>query len=465
MTTNQSSTGELTVLEPRTIAHSALPPLSFSGLENENFRHFRRDLESYVLINSIESNYRRVCVLQAVLRGPALAYFERVIKPRYRVDTPDSTDISFQVSYYEALEDLQDHYVTEYDILRFRNRFDTSTQRDNESPRSFLGRLRELAFESDIDDEALIKSRFKSGLLPEIKQHCILLQAITHEQVFNAAEGFWEAQRISNEFRSYQQRQRQHEQTMFTSLGAPYDNYYRHPYQEPEPYQPQAFRRARPQVRFSEFDPTSDPAQEQYPQRRNEPRFRESNQGQAPRGQGQRYQGQRSQDARNQGPWNHQGRRNDNWRTNNWRNDHWRNDNHPTNNRQQGQPPSRFQDDTRRPHQGEPRRQTPQRSQEEPHRSYPDEQRRPPYQDNQRQAQNQEGTSQSREPRTQPQENFAHLEYYPESQQEYYEYSDQCEYQEQNYRYPYEVEYFDPNDDDDNQAQHQEWLSTHQSKN
>lgn len=81
MTTNPSSSGELTVLDPRTSSYLTLPPPTFSGLEHENFRHFRRDLEPYVLIHGIDSNYRRVSVLQAVLRGPASAYFERVIKP------------------------------------------------------------------------------------------------------------------------------------------------------------------------------------------------------------------------------------------------------------------------------------------------------------------------------------------------------------------------------------------------
>ncbi|KAJ8651463.1 hypothetical protein O0I10_012981 [Lichtheimia ornata] len=368
MATNQTTSGELTVLDPRTSALLPLPPLSFSGLEHENFRHFRRDLESFILINGIDTNHRRVNVLQAVLRGKALAYFERVIKPKYKVETPDETDIRFSVSYFDALEDLQDHYVTEYDILRFRNRFETSTQRNNESPRSFLGRLRELAYEANVTDEILIKSRFKSGLLPEIKRHCILLQAITHEQVFNTAEGYWEAQRIGDDFSSYHQQQRRNERAMFTNIETQPESQYRHPYQEPEPYQPQAFQRLRPQLRFSEIDPTTTSSSNQYPQWRTFQEYGSRNQAsryQGPRNQGPRNQGTKNQEQRNQGPrnqgsWNQQERRYDNRRYNNYQ----------PNDRRQERPPPRQQDEVRQSYQQEPRR--------------------PQYQDNRRPNQNQE---------------------------------------------------------------------------
>ncbi|KAI7848511.1 hypothetical protein BDC45DRAFT_574764 [Circinella umbellata] len=151
---------ELTVLDDRT--RFALPPpeLTFRGYEHENFRMFRREFTSYILITGAQTESRRLEILQGVLQGPALTY-----------------------------------YVTEiYHIYKNYEMKKVPHQPYNESPRSYLGRLRQAAHEADIKDEEHIESRFKTGLLPEIRKHCMRMCVMSHKDVLRKAEGYWNAE-------------------------------------------------------------------------------------------------------------------------------------------------------------------------------------------------------------------------------------------------------------------------------
>ncbi|KAG2201375.1 hypothetical protein INT45_006293 [Circinella minor] len=172
---------ELTVLDDRT--RFALPPpeLTFRGYEYENFRMFRREFTSYVLITGgAQTESRRLEILQGVLQGPALTYYVTEILP-YLQELRDEENTPPTVT--AAMDLLERNYVTEYDLQRYRERFNNIAQRYNESPRSYLGRLRQAAHEADIKDEEHIESRFKTGLLPEIRKHCMRMCVMSHKDV------------------------------------------------------------------------------------------------------------------------------------------------------------------------------------------------------------------------------------------------------------------------------------------
>lgn len=182
---------ELTVLDDRT--RFALPPpeLTFRGYEHENFRMFRREFTSYILITGAQTESRRLEILQGVLQGPALTYYVTEILP-YLQELRDEESTPPTVT--AAMDLLERNYVTEYDLQRYRERFNTINQRYNESPRSYLGRLRQAAHEADIKDEEHIESRFKTGLLPEIRKHCMRMCVMSHKDVLRKAEGYWNAE-------------------------------------------------------------------------------------------------------------------------------------------------------------------------------------------------------------------------------------------------------------------------------
>ncbi|KAG0803280.1 hypothetical protein G6F18_014324 [Rhizopus arrhizus] len=68
-------------------------------------------------------------------------------------------------------------------------------QGDQEHPQIFLSRLREAADLANITSEAVIESRFRAGLLRDIKQFCIQSSARTFQDWLNHAEGWWNANR------------------------------------------------------------------------------------------------------------------------------------------------------------------------------------------------------------------------------------------------------------------------------
>ena len=57
------------------------PELTFRGYEHEKLRMFRREFASYVLITDVQTESRRLEILQGVLQGPALSYYVTEIVP------------------------------------------------------------------------------------------------------------------------------------------------------------------------------------------------------------------------------------------------------------------------------------------------------------------------------------------------------------------------------------------------
>ncbi|KAG1439395.1 hypothetical protein G6F56_012313 [Rhizopus delemar] len=68
-------------------------------------------------------------------------------------------------------------------------------QGNQEHPQIFLARLREAADLANISNEAIIESRFRAGLLREIKQFCIQSSSRAFKDWTNHADGWWNANR------------------------------------------------------------------------------------------------------------------------------------------------------------------------------------------------------------------------------------------------------------------------------
>ena len=181
---------ELTVLETRPI----YPPqsLAFGGYEHEDFHLFRRNFRQFMMLAGVKEDTRRqIEILHAVLRGPALSFFEQKIFPRYQ----DMDDHRVQ-TLPEVMDLLEFEYITDHDLLRKKQVVNTMTQRANESPRQFLGRLREAADVANIAmNEDFIQARFIQGLLPEIRKHCLGSGRLDHVTMMMAADGYWFANR------------------------------------------------------------------------------------------------------------------------------------------------------------------------------------------------------------------------------------------------------------------------------
>ena len=62
-------------------------------------------------------------------------------------------------------------------------------QGEQEHPQIFLSRLREAADLANITSEAVVESRFRAGLLKEIKQFCIQSSARQFKDWINHANG------------------------------------------------------------------------------------------------------------------------------------------------------------------------------------------------------------------------------------------------------------------------------------
>ena len=51
--------------------------IEFHGYEGEDFRHFQEVLESYLGLNNVTNEARKLAILKAQLRGPAKIYYEK----------------------------------------------------------------------------------------------------------------------------------------------------------------------------------------------------------------------------------------------------------------------------------------------------------------------------------------------------------------------------------------------------
>ncbi|EIE85225.1 hypothetical protein RO3G_09935 [Rhizopus delemar RA 99-880] len=158
-------------------------PVDFHGYEGEDFRYFLERLESYLAINNVH-DARKLAILRSLLKGAAKVFFEKDILKKL----PD-------VKYEQAIEALRSQYVTAELIQNYELEFNDMIQGEQEHPRIFLARLREAADLANIEDEAVIESRFRAGLQPEIKRFCIQSSSKTLKDWMNHAEGWWNANR------------------------------------------------------------------------------------------------------------------------------------------------------------------------------------------------------------------------------------------------------------------------------
>ena len=158
--------------------------IEFHGYEGEDFRHFQEVLESYLGLNNVTNEARKLAILKAQLRGPAKIYYEKEL-------VRNNPDITFD----SAIAELKSHYITPELIQNYELEFNEMYQGEQEHPRVFLARLREAADLAEINNEAIIESRFRAGLLREIKQFCIQSSSKTLKDWLNHAEGWWNANR------------------------------------------------------------------------------------------------------------------------------------------------------------------------------------------------------------------------------------------------------------------------------
>ena len=158
--------------------------IEFYGYEGEDFRHFQEILDSYLAISNTSADARKVIILRSQLRRAAKVYFERVILQ----EKPN-------VTYDQPMEMLRKHYITAELIQSYELEFNEMYQGEQEHPQIFLSRLREAANLANITSEAVVESRFRAGLLKEIKQFCIQSSARQFKDWINHADGWWNANR------------------------------------------------------------------------------------------------------------------------------------------------------------------------------------------------------------------------------------------------------------------------------
>lgn len=127
---------------------------------------------------------RKLSILRSLLKGAAKVFFEKDILKKLP-----------EVKYDQAIEALRSQYVTAELIQNYELEFNDMIQGEQEHPRIFLARLREAADLANIEDEAVIESRFRAGLQPEIKRFCIQSSSKTLKDWLNHAEGWWNANR------------------------------------------------------------------------------------------------------------------------------------------------------------------------------------------------------------------------------------------------------------------------------
>ena len=158
--------------------------IEFHGYEGEDFRHFQEVLESYLLLNNITNEARKMSILKSQLRGPAKVYLEKEILTEYP-----------EITFNDALAKMKEYYITHELIQAYELEFNEMYQGEQEHPRVFLARLREAAQLAEIKDNGIIESRFRAGLLPEIKQFCIQSSSRNLKDWFTHADGWWNAHR------------------------------------------------------------------------------------------------------------------------------------------------------------------------------------------------------------------------------------------------------------------------------
>ncbi|KAG1436671.1 hypothetical protein G6F56_013459 [Rhizopus delemar] len=91
--------------------------IEFYGYEGEDFRHFQEILESFLAINNIGNDPRKLVILKSQLRRAAKIHFERVILKDYP-----------NVTFSEAMDHLKNHYITPELIQNYELEFNDMQQ-------------------------------------------------------------------------------------------------------------------------------------------------------------------------------------------------------------------------------------------------------------------------------------------------------------------------------------------------
>ncbi|KAI9324386.1 hypothetical protein BD770DRAFT_335054, partial [Pilaira anomala] len=159
--------------------------IEFYGFEGEDFRYFKSVLETFFSLTGITSDARRVNILRTQLRRSAGVYFDKHLEK-------NSLTVA-KVTYQEAIKFLQEHYITDQLIQNYELAFNEMCQSPGESPQVFLSRLYEAADLAEIQEEKLIHSRFRAGLLPALKTFCREQSASSFDQWVRHSEGWWNA--------------------------------------------------------------------------------------------------------------------------------------------------------------------------------------------------------------------------------------------------------------------------------
>lgn len=182
-------TTEQTVLEnthmPTNCSANKPRIIDFYGFEGEDFRYFKSILETFFSLSGITQDSSRVNILRTRLRRAAGVYFDKCLEKRKLTQA--------KISYNDAIKLLQDHYITEQHVQTYELAFNEMYQFQGESPQVFLSRLYEAADLADIQEEKLIHSRFRAGLLPALKTFCREQSASSFEQWVRHSEGWWNA--------------------------------------------------------------------------------------------------------------------------------------------------------------------------------------------------------------------------------------------------------------------------------
>lgn len=173
-------------LTPTTTSWNPKPRIiEFYGYEGEDFRYFKSILETFFSLTGVTSEPRRVTILRTQLRRAAAVFFDQALKKR-RLTLAT-------ITYPDAMQLLQEHYITDRLIQNYELAFNEMVQSQNESPQVFLSRLYEAADLADITDEKYIHSRYRAGLIPPIKIFCREQSSDTFEQWVKHADGWWNA--------------------------------------------------------------------------------------------------------------------------------------------------------------------------------------------------------------------------------------------------------------------------------
>lgn len=162
--------------------------IEFHGSEGEDFRPFVDMLNNYFRLTKITNDERKVDILTNQLAKTAKTYFEYVL---------GSEEYGSEITYDGAIDILRDYFVTPGLINKYINEFHELKQRVDEHPKVFLARLREHAKLAEFENaETQVRTRFMLGLLPQIKEVCVVNAVKTFQDYADKAEGWWSAKML-----------------------------------------------------------------------------------------------------------------------------------------------------------------------------------------------------------------------------------------------------------------------------